>query len=147
MAAGDRKDPYGAFNFVVKIKGKKVGGFSEVNGLQAEVEVHEYREGGQNNYIHRLPGPVRYPNNLVLKHGITDADVLWKWYQDVAKGPVAKQRKNVTIELQDSAGTTKWTWNLKEAYPVKWVGPDLRGTASEVAVETLELVHRGITKG
>lgn len=144
MAVGQRADPYLGFTFLVEIKGIAVAGFMEVSGLQVEVEVHDYREGGVNEYMHKLPGPTRYPSNLVLKRGITDVDTLWRWHQDVTQGKV--ERKNGSIVLLDSAGEEKWRWNFVGAYPVRWVGPDLRASAAEVAVETLELVHQGLSK-
>jgi phage tail-like protein len=142
MAVGDRKDPYLAFNFLVEIKGLTVGGFTEVTGLQVEVEVHDYREGGVNEYIHRLAGPTRYPSNLILKHGLTDVEKLWKWHQEVRQGKF--KRENVSIVLLDSAGEEQRRWNFSQACPVRWVGPELRAGTAEVAVETLELVHRGL---
>lgn len=144
MAVGERSDPYLGFNFLVEIQGIAIAGFMEVSGLQVEVEVHDYREGGLNEYIHKLPGPTRYPSNLVLKRGITDVDALWKWHQDVTQGKI--ERKNGSIVLMNSAGEEKWRWNFVEAYPVRWVGPDLRASAAEVAVETMELAHRGLSK-
>jgi phage tail-like protein len=142
MAVGDRKDPYLAFNFLVEIKGLTVGGFTEVTGLQVEVEIHDYREGGVNEYIHRLAGPTRYPSNLILKHGLTDVEELWKWHQEVRQGKF--KRKNVSIMLLDSAREEQRRWNFAQACPVRWVGPELRAGTAEVAVETLELVHRGL---
>jgi phage tail-like protein len=119
-----------------------VAGFSEVTGLQVETEVQDYREGGLNDFMHKLAGPTRYPSNLVLKHGITAKRELWKWHQDVAHGKV--ERKNGSIVLLDAAGEEMWRWNFEGAYPVRWNGPDLRANTAEVAVETLEMVHRGI---
>jgi phage tail-like protein len=81
---------------------------------------------------------------LVLKHGLTDSDILWNWHQDVASGNIL--RKNGSIMLLDSAGEEQWRWNFVDAYPVRWVGPDLRAGSAEVAIETLELVHRGLSK-
>ena len=144
MAVGDRADPYLSLNFLVEIEGLVVGGFNEVTGLTIEVEIEEYREGGVNTYVHKLAGPARYPNNLVLKHGLTDSDTLWSWHQDVARGNIL--RKNGSIMLLDSAGEEQWRWNFVDAYPVRWVGPDLRAGSAEVAIETLELVHRGLSK-
>lgn len=142
MATGDRNDPYLGFRFVVELDGVIVAGFSEVTGLQVEVEVQEYREGGLNSFMHKLAGPARYPSNLVLKHGITKSRELWQWHQEVASGSF--KRKNGSIILLNSTADEVWRWNFEGAYPVRWNGPDLRGNASEVAVETLELVHRGI---
>lgn len=137
-------DPYLTCNFLIEIEGLVVGGFSDVSGLQIETVTETYREGGLNDYEHKLPGPTRYPSNLILKHGLTDVDTLWNWHQDVVRGIV--RRKNGSIVLQDSTGEEKWRWNFTEAYPVKWSGPDLRASTGEIAVETLELVHRGLSR-
>ena len=143
MAVGERKDPYLSFRFLVEIQGLIKGGFSEVSGLQAETEFEEIREGGVNDYVHKLPKITKYPN-ITLKRGIIDSDVLWKWHQDVVNGKV--ERKTVFIILMDSEGNEKWRWYFECAYPVKWTGPDLRADSNTVAVETLELVHKGIKK-
>jgi phage tail-like protein len=141
---GERQDPYLAFNFLVEVEGLVVGGFSEVRGLQVEIEVKDYREGGLNDYIHKLAGPTRYPSNLVLKRGLTDIDSLWRWHQDVRQGKV--ERRNGTVYLLDSRRLPLMWWDFKEAYPVKWVGPELRADSNAVAVETVELAHRGLSK-
>lgn len=141
---GVRNDPYAACNFLVEIEGLIAGGFTEVSGLQVETAVQDYQEGGQNEYIHKLPGPARYPSNLTLKRGLTDIETFWSWHQDVIAGTI--ERKNGTIYLLDRQGLPAMWWDFKEAYPVKWSGPDLRAENSAVAVETVELVHRGISK-
>ena len=111
-------DPYLGFRFRVEISGLQIGGFSEVSGLQVEIEVHDYREGGVNEYMHRLAGPARYPNNLVLKHGIMDSEVMWNWQQDVVSGKV--QRRNGSIILMNAAGEYTWRWKFREAYAIWW---------------------------
>jgi phage tail-like protein len=142
MGTGDRHDPVLSYNFAVEINGLVVAGFSEVSGLQAEIEVQEYREGGVNEYIHKRAGPVKYPSNLILKKGVTDSTELWSWYRDVMDGTV--DRKTVGILLMTSSGDEKRRWKLQKAYPVKWTGPDFKATASEVAIETMELAHEGL---
>ena len=134
-------DPYLSFRFTVNISNHTVGGFSEVTGLQVEIDAHEYREGGVNEYMHKFAGPARYPSNLVLKHGMFDSDVLWEWQRQVVQGNV--ERSDLTIVLLDSTGQPAWKWDVKQAYPVRWSGPDMRASTAEVAVETLELAHRG----
>lgn len=141
---GQRTDPYLAFQYQVEIESITIGGFSEVTGLQVETEIKEYREGGLNEYMHRLAGPTRYPSNLILKRGLTDVDTLIRWHQQVTQGTV--QRFNGSIVLLDISGQERWRWNFLQAYPVKWTGPNLRATAAEVALETLELAHNGIQK-
>ena len=141
---GIRNDPYLGFNFLVEIEGLVVGGFSEVTGLQIETVLETYREGGVNEFEHKLAGPTRYPSNLILKRGLTDIEALWSWHQDVTQGNIA--RKNGTIYLLDRQRLPAVWWDFMEAYPVKWTGPDFRADSNTVALETVELVHRGISK-
>lgn len=146
MATGDRNDPCLGFNFTVEIDSLQAGGFSEVSGLHSEIEVYEFREGGVNDRVHKRSGPVKFSSNLILKHGITDSTLLWSWYCDVMQGPVKGKRKTVVVKLMDSSGEEERRWTFKNAYPVKWVGPDMRASASEVAVETLELAFEEMEK-
>jgi phage tail-like protein len=143
MPAGDRRDPYLSFNFKVEADNQVLGGFNEVTGLDIETETEKFMQGGVNTYEQQLPGPAKFPSRLVLKSGITDASKIWPWYQEVMQGRIT--RKTVTVSLLDSTGQTpKRTWVFREAVPVKWGGPQLRAVAGEVAMETLELVHKGL---
>jgi phage tail-like protein len=145
MPPADRKDPYLSFQFKVDLGEKIVAGFSEVTGLDVETEVETFREGGVHRHEQQLTGHTKFPSRLVLKRGMTRDDVLWSWHQDVMKGKV--KRRDVSIILQDSAGRDQWTWSFRAATPVKWVGPQFRAAGAEVAIETLELVHRGLVPG
>ena len=140
---GVRLDPYQSCHFLVEVEGILVGGFSECSGLQVEIEYLDYREGGVNDYVHRLWGPTKYPP-LTFKHGITPIDGLWSWHQDVTKGQI--KRRNGTIYLLNRQGIPVIWWNFKDAYPTKWTGPDLRADASTVAFESVELAHRGLSR-
>ena len=141
MTQGNRTDPYLAFNFLVEVEGLVVGGFSEVTGLETEIEFYDYREGGVNEYIHKFWGPTRYPSRLVLKRGLTDVDALWLWYQAVALGAIVRQI--VSVVLLERNGEERARWVFLGAYPVRWAGPGMQAGTATVAVETLELVHRG----
>jgi phage tail-like protein len=142
-ATGVRLDPYFAFNFFVEIQGVLSGGFTEVSGLQAETETQEYAEGGLNDYVHRFAGRTRYPS-LVLKHGLTPIDALWLWHQEVIKGNVV--RLNGTIYLLNEMRVPVVWWNFKKAFPTKWSGPDLRAGSSDIAFESMELAHQGLSR-
>lgn len=137
-----RTDPYGSYRFTVEIDSLIVGGFSEVSGLERELETEDYNEGGVNRYTHSFPDRMTHPN-LTLKRGMTDSDVFWNWLQGVEYGVV--ERKNGRILLMDSTGTEVWGWKFREAYPVKWTGPELRADESAVAIETVELTHKGVS--
>jgi phage tail-like protein len=140
---GIRADPYGACNFLVEIEGILAGGFSECSGLNVETEVFDYREGGRNDYVHAFAGPTKY-TPLILKHGLTQIDGLWSWHQDVVQGQI--ERKNGTIYLLDTQRLPVMWWDFREAFPVKWTGPDLRAATTAIATESVELRHRGLSR-
>lgn len=135
--------PYQAFNFAVEIEGLLVGGFTAVSGLESDIEVEEYREGGVNGYVHQLPSRTRHAN-LVLSHGLTSLSTLWNWYYDTTQGTI--QRKNGTIMLLDPQQIPVMWWNFRNALPVRWTGPQFDATSDQIGVESLELAHEGLTK-
>src|SRR5262245_7783697 len=135
--------PYLTFNFAVEIEGLLVGGFTEVSGLDSEIAVEEYREGGVNGFVHKLPGQTSHAN-LVLRHGLTAVSSLWNWYYDTTQGAI--QRRNGTIMLLDPRQIPVMWWNFRNALPVRFTGPTFNAASGEVGVEELELAHEGLTK-
>ena len=144
-ATGQRVDPFRSYNFLVEIDGVTQAGFKECHGLDSVQDIVEYREGQDKSlYLRQLPGLTRNPN-IVLRRGITTDLALWKWREEVINGKI--NRKSCTISLCDDTGPggTKMRWNFTGAWPVKWVGPVFDATASEVAIESLEITHEGMT--
>lgn len=141
MSNSSRTDPYLDARFLVEIDSLVVAGFSEVSGLEVELETEEYEEGGINTHTHSLPKRFGYPN-LVFERGMTDSRTLWQWVEDALNGRI--ERKSGRVFLQDSLGESTWGWEFHEAYPVRWSGPELRADQASVAVETLELTHNGL---
>jgi len=143
MANGERTDPLVSFRFRVEVDNLIQAGFAECSGLQVETELEEVREGGENAFQYKLAKGSKYVN-LTLKRGITDSDVLWNWHKDVINGKV--QRKMVYVVLLDQEGQETWRWSLQDAFPVKWMGPELKADGSAVAIESLELAHHGFSE-
>jgi phage tail-like protein len=139
-------DPVLAFNFLIEIEGLLVGGFSECSGLEVETEFYDYREGGMNDYVHRFIGPTKY-QPLILKHGLTPIPGLWTWHQEVIQGiDTGKfKRRNGTIYLLNQQKIPMKWWNFKEAFPYKWSGPEFRANSGDVAFESVELFHKGLS--
>ena len=138
-----RVDPYLSCNFRVEIEGLLVGGFSNCSGLQVEVETHEYREGGNNDYVHRFAGRTNYPP-LVFKHGLSPIDGLWDWHQDTVNRRV--KRRNGTIYLLNQQRAPLIWWDFIDGLPLKWSGPEFRADSGAIAFESLEIVHRGLSR-
>jgi phage tail-like protein len=130
-----------SYKFWVELDDIFVAGFSEVSGLEAETEVEEYREGGVNGYVHKLPKGVRFPN-LVLRKGMTQSPALWNWYEGTIDGTI--ERKTGAIVLQAADGTEFGRWSFFDAYPVRWSGPTLDANRSDVAFEQIEIAHSGL---
>jgi len=138
---GKRVDPLTTFSFFVEVEKIQQAAFSEFSGIQAEVEVFAYEEGGCNDYVHKLPGRTKF-SNITLKRGLAETDDLWLWFQDVINGAVT--RKNVSVVLYDAAHKEAKRWNFTRAYPVKWVGPAFKAGENAISIETLELAHEGM---
>ncbi|MCX8131156.1 MAG: phage tail protein [Clostridia bacterium] len=136
MPIAQRKDPYKNFRFRVQIDGIQVAGFSECSGFGSNVEVIEYREGGDPATVRKLPGKVSYPD-ITLKWGVTDTHELYDWHKSAIKGSV--ERKNGSIILLDDEGQEKVRWNFFDAWPSKWDGPDFNAKGNDVAIDTLTL--------
>src|SRR5215467_5128320 len=136
MAGGQRVDPYLNFRFRVEMQGIQQAGFMECTGLGSQVEVVEYREGGENATVRKLPGRVSYPD-IVLKWGVTDSQELYQWHLQVIQGNLA--RKDGSVVLLDSQGNEKLRWNFFNAWPSKWTGPTLNAKGNDVAIEELTL--------
>jgi phage tail-like protein len=141
VSVGARDDPYLSYRFVVQIDALFVGGFSEVGGLEWQMEPETYEEGGVNDHVRKLPARYDHPN-LVLQRGMTDLATLSRWTQRTADGAVT--RMNGVILLLDETGGIGWGWAFLDAFPVRWSGPDLSADSNSVAVETLELAHEGL---
>lgn len=137
------QDPYRNFNFLVEIDGITQAGFAECTGFGASNDPIEYREGGENTTVRKLPGVTKYPN-ITLKWGITDSRELYDWFRDITQGKV--ERKNGSIILNDLDGTEKVRWNFVRGWPTKWDGPDFNAKGTDVAIETLEIAHEGIER-
>lgn len=131
-----RVDPYKNFRFLLEIDGITQAGFSDCSGFGSNVEVVEYREGGEAPTVRKLPGKTSYPD-ITLKWGITDSRELYDWHLSAINGNL--ERKNGSIILQDDLGQEKVRWNFFTAWPSKYDGPDFSAKGNDVAIDTLTI--------
>jgi phage tail-like protein len=143
MATAERRDPYRSFNFQLEIDGVPLGAFSEVSGLTAEGDAVDYRDGVdvQQN-VRKLPGLRKY-TNITLKRGYTQDKSLWQWYENIVNGQ--PDRRDVTIVLLNEARQAVLRWHAENAWINKIEGPSLKAAGNEIAMESVELVHEGLT--
>jgi phage tail-like protein len=121
------------------------GAFSEVSGLEATMKPKTFHEGGRNWGEIQLSGPTSF-GPVTLKRGITEIADLWSWFDATTRQANYALRYTGRIEVMDPDSPDKpaLIWTLANALPTKFKGPDLSSTASQVAVEELQLVHEGL---
>lgn len=136
-----RTDPFLAFRFELRLDDLPAAGFTEIAGLGLQTDVQDYAEGGLIGAIHRFPGQTRQ-SNLTLKRGLVDRR-LWDWYFKLTQGRMRYRSGSVVV--LSPAGESTMEIQFYRAFPVKWSGPDLNAGQSQIAVETLELAHGGLT--
>ena len=136
-------DPFASFNFKLEIAGITVGGFSECTGLNIESTAVDYREGQEPITPRKLPGLNKF-GNITLKRGITVDKTIFQWRKQVTDGDI--ERKNLSIVLQNEKHDEVVRWNVINAWPSKYMAPDLKASANEVAVESIEITHEGLER-
>src|SRR4051794_7870958 len=130
-------------NFKLSVPGLDIGTFRECTGLSMEFDVFEWAEGGNNEFVHHLPGRLRYPY-LTLARGLTDQPALQQWFWQTRQ---QAQLKEVSVELSSPDGRLRRGWTFADAFPVRWSGPRIAADGGNVAVETLEIAHSGLKMG
>jgi phage tail-like protein len=135
--------PMPKFYFQVKWD-STVMSFEEISGLDVESQPIEYRHGDSPVYASiKMPGLKKY-GNITMKKGVFKGDnKFWDWFNQIKMNTI--KRVPVTISLLDETGKPTMVWTLTNAWPTKITGTDLKAQGNEVAVETIEVAHEGLT--
>jgi len=135
--------PIPKFHFQVEWGGAKIG-FTEVTGLDASTDVIEYREGSSPEYHKvKMPGLQKF-SNITMKRGTFKGDNdFYNWWNTIALNTV--ERRNLVISLLNENHEPVVVWKIKNAFPVKVQSTDLKSDGNEVAIESLEIAHEGLT--
>ncbi len=143
-----RNNPYAAYNFQITLTGVSnngaavTGSFTEISGLDAEITPIEYRNGSEDITVRKLPGLKKF-TNIVAKRGVIGDVTFWNWILQGLNGainPVDGQ-----IILLDEQKNPVMQWNITKAWPCKYTGPGLNAKNNEVAIESLEICHEGLS--
>jgi phage tail-like protein len=138
------EDPYRAYNFKLEIAGVTQGHFTEVRGLGAKVQAIPYREAGNNQVVHYVPGQPEY-FCLELCFGFTATWEIFDLFMNAAQGQV--KRQNVSVVLLGPDGSTEVArWNLIDAWPCEWQGAPLDALGNEIAVEKVKFCYDSLER-
>jgi phage tail-like protein len=131
------------FHFQVKWD-SNVMSFQEVVGLDVEGQPIEYRSGDSQAFsTTKMPG-IQKTGNVTMKNGVFKSDnKLWDWFNQIKANTI--KRVPVIISLLDEAGSPTMVWTLANAWPTKITGTDMKSDGNEVAVESIEIAHEGLT--
>jgi len=135
--------PIPKFHFQVKWD-SNVMSFQEISGLDVEAQPIEYRAGDSPVFSTvKMPGIKKY-SNITMKKGVFKSDnKFWDWFNQIKMNTI--KRVPITISLLDEAGAPTMVWTLTNAFPTKITGTDMKSDGNEVAVETIEIAHEGLT--
>ena len=133
------------FRFSVEIAGIQEATFTECSGFEVKLDVEEYKEGGLNDFVHKIPGRQSY-TNITLKRGMHASIELWDWLHRMATARAkSEERKNISVVLYNGEGQEQLRWNLTAAYPIKWTSPTIQSAESAIMIESLELAYQEFT--
>lgn len=135
--------PLPKFHFLVEWGGSKIG-FSEVTGLDMQIEPIEYRDGSSPQYTKiKMPGMQKY-SNITLKRGTFEGDKeFYLWFKTVNMNKI--ERRDLVVSLLNENHEPVISWKIINAFPIKVQASDLKSDGNEVAIETLEIAHEGLS--
>jgi phage tail-like protein len=143
-----REDPYAGHQFEIVINGISddgtavKGSFAECSGLEASMDPIEYRNGSEDFTVRKIPGLKKF-TNIVLKRGIIGDLTLWNWILEGLNGTV--HRTEGAVILLDEAKNEVMRWQFKRAWPSKYTIAGFNAKNNEIAMETLEIAHEGLS--
>ncbi|HCS63533.1 MAG TPA: phage tail protein [Cellvibrio sp.] len=135
--------PLPKFHFEVKWD-SNVMSFQEVSGLDIQSEEIKYRSGDSKQFsVIKMPGMKKF-GNVTMKKGVFKGDnKFWDWLNQIKLNTI--KRVPVTISLLDESSAPTMVWTLTNAWPTKISSTDLKSEGNEVAIESIEIVHEGLT--
>lgn len=136
-------DPAPEFRYYIEFDGVFEGSFIEVSGMSAKREVCEVREGGANDFVHKLPGRVSY-GDITLRKGIMFSTKMWDWFEEGLKGYKVKRQDLTIVQLSSYFNIPARWYNVKDAFPISWEASRLASDSNQVAVESLTLTFKTI---
>lgn len=135
--------PFVTYSFEMDWGGQQIG-FTEISGLDFESDVVEYRHGASPEYTKiKMPGMQKY-SNITAKRGTFKGDnEFYEWWNSVKLNTI--QRRDLTIKLLNEQREPMVIWKVRNAWPMKVQTTTLKADSSEVAIETMEIAHEGLT--
>jgi len=144
--------PFTTFNFRVELQyganGKPIcdAEFSEVSGLEINLEPKTLREGGNNRRPIHLVGPISY-GQLTLKRGMTRDFGLWDWFEAVQRVNGYGVRASGEIAMKAADGITDQVrFTISGCLPTKLKVPSLMAKDGQIAIEEMQIAYECLSR-
>lgn len=133
--------------FMFEVVDVQIGAFREVSGLAVNLDMETFAEGGQNSYMHKVPGRMVWAD-ITFKRGITNTDALFEWFYQTSGEGFAKKsdkiiRRDGAISAYSMSGLRLREWTILGAVPISWKGPEFGHDKSQAMEEELVIAHQG----
>ena len=139
-------DPAIGYRFLVTIDDRPLGVFTKVEGLAASYEVLTIKEGGENGYVHALPGRLSYDNLKLTRPVDTTSGKIAAWfseYKPVLHGGGQLRYATASVAAYGTDDQVVAKWEFEGVHPISYSGPSFQAGSANVLTETLELAHHG----
>ncbi|MCW2602056.1 MAG: hypothetical protein JWN61_191 [Pseudonocardiales bacterium] len=140
-------EPTTSARFLFEVDGVEIGVFREIRGLNVSVETVKLEEGGQNGFVHVLPGRMSWPH-LIFRRGVTESNALFDWLNKTSgEGFAANgnklERSTGAVTALSGEGKRLRAWEFDGVFPIRWSGPDFDSMSDSALEEELEVAHHG----
>jgi phage tail-like protein len=133
-------EPAVVWRFKVTVEGYELGLWNSFEGLGWEVTMEQRVEGGNNFFVHELPGNLKFTHVKIGRPLNADSSKVAEWFASMATGV---KRTTAQIVALGGDGEEICQWGLDGVVPVRWTGPSFNVETTKIATETLELAHHG----
>jgi len=150
MASEETKTDNVSTQYKVVINGLKNTTFRSCEGLESEIDVLSYQNGGN------LSAPVtargfQKTGRLSFGRGAfsdqgSSGKSLFDWYLEVCDSSKALKKETILVILVDSSDREVEKWEVVNAWPSRWMGPLLNQDDSQLSVQYITFAHEGIKK-
>jgi len=113
--------------------------FQSVSGLSVSLETEDFKEGGENRFVHKLPTRTKY-EDITLSRGMFIGSGLVLWCRQAIE-EFKFQPVNVLITLLNDMHIPVSAWYVVNAYPVQWSVSDFKAEESAVVIESIKLKY------
>jgi phage tail-like protein len=143
------------------------GGFTNISGLQTNVQSIQYREGGYNTTVHQMPGMTTFTPVTFTRGVIVGSDQAITWMRGLFSAAsglglntssttnkgfrlnirIYVNQHPITDDLATTTDPTQMVFVLHNAWITNLSYTDLDATNGALLFETMQVVHEGISIG